>query len=237
AVLRAAPRQQARRRLRLRVLLPPALLLRLEVQLGDRVAELLPARRPRKRGDHGGSQLRHAAHRDPVHALRLPPRARVGGRPEAHGHALLRHLRVAGLRRQERSGHARRAEHHMKRCFGAALALLALAGCAAGPSIVTSRQDGTEERIPATLVKPDGPGPFPAVVMLHDCSGLGPTSSGAPARWAGELVSRGYVVLIPDSFTSRGYPGGICSEPSPTNPGVFTVQRARDAHAALAHLR
>jgi len=125
----------------------------------------------------------------------------------------------------------------MKQRFAAALALLALAGCAAGPSIVTTRQDGTEERIPASLVKPEGQGPFPAVVMLHDCSGLGHTSSGAPGRWAGELVSRGYVVLIPDSFTTRGYPGGVCSEPSPTNPGVYTVQRARDAHAALAYLR
>jgi len=125
----------------------------------------------------------------------------------------------------------------MTRRLAALLALLAVAACATGPSIVTTRQDGAEERIPASLMRPQGQGPFPAVVMLHDCSGLGHTSSGAPARWAGELVSRGYVVLIPDSFTTRGYPGGVCSEPSPANPGVYTVQRARDAHAALAYLR
>ena len=34
------------------------------------------------------------------------------------------------------------------------------------------------------ISKPDGPGPFPAVVIVHDCSGLGPRSSGAPGRWA-----------------------------------------------------
>ena len=33
--------------------------------------------------------------------------------------------------------------------------------------------------IPATLIRPDGDGPFPAVVILHDCSGLGPKSSGS----------------------------------------------------------
>ena len=69
--------------------------------------------------------------------------------------------------------------------------------------------------IPLEILKPDGPGPFPAVVMLHDCSGLGPRSSGAPRRWARELVGRGYVVAIPDSFSTRGFPGGVCSDPAP----------------------
>jgi hypothetical protein len=40
---------------------------------------------------------------------------------------------------------------------------------------------------------------------MHDCSGLGLSSSGAPERWARELVQRGYVILIPDSFTTRGH--------------------------------
>src|SRR5689334_13741478 len=64
---------------------------------------------------------------------------------------------------------------------------------------------GAQEQIPATLIKPDGDGPFPAVVMMHDCSGLGPRSSGAPRRWADELVGQGYVVAIPDSFSTRGF--------------------------------
>jgi dienelactone hydrolase len=124
----------------------------------------------------------------------------------------------------------------MRARLAASALAFAVAACATD-GIITTRQDGSEDRIPASLVKPEGPGPFPAVVMLHDCSGLGHTSSGAPGRWANELAAHGYVVLIPDSFTSRGYPGGVCTEPSPTNPGVYTTQRARDAHAALAHLR
>jgi dienelactone hydrolase len=58
-------------------------------------------------------------------------------------------------------------------------------------SIPTTAPSGALEYIPANLYKPDGPGPFPAIVVMHDCSGLGPASSGAPARWVEELAGRG----------------------------------------------
>lgn len=76
------------------------------------------------------------------------------------------------------------------------LSVLFLGGCNAassGLSINTSSASGALEPIPATLLKPDGAGPFPAVVIMHDCSGLGPRSSGAPDRWARELLTQGYV--------------------------------------------
>jgi len=91
--------------------------------------------------------------------------------------------------------------------------------------------------IPALLFKPDGPGPFPAVVIMHDCSGLGPRSSGAPARWAGELTARGFVALLPDSFTTRGHAGGVCVNPAPSRNDVRPGRRVRDAYAALAYAR
>jgi dienelactone hydrolase len=121
------------------------------------------------------------------------------------------------------------------------VALLAVAlGCAsemAGPSIPTSTY-GVTERIPVTVSKPDGPGPFPAVVIMHDCSGLGPRSSGAPGRWARELVGRGYAVVIPDSFTSRGHADGVCTVPlSQRRMDVNPERRASDAHGALAYAR
>src|SRR5206468_10886843 len=115
-----------------------------------------------------------------------------------------------------------------------------LGGCAAGASgllIATTSATGAAERIPGELSKPEGPGPFAAVVIMHDCSGLGSRSSGAPARWAKELVGRGYVVLIPDSFTTRGFPDGVCTDPSPRRVDVSPLRRNRDAYAALAHLR
>ena len=88
--------------------------------------------------------------------------------------------------------------------------------------------------IPFTLTKPAGDGPFPAVVILHDCSGLGPKSGGAPWRWATRLVAKGYVTIWPDSFVTRGHPDGVCTDPS--EPIVTSRQRAEDAYAALAYI-
>ena len=110
-------------------------------------------------------------------------------------------------------------------------------GTTSGLSITTTTPTGPTEQIPATLSRPDGAGPFPAVVIMHDCSGLSSKSSGAPDRWARELVKRGYVVLIPDSFATRGVPEGVCTTPPPRGTDVSPYRRARDAYAALAYLR
>lgn len=92
-----------------------------------------------------------------------------------------------------------------------------------------------EMKIPFTVTKPAGDGPFPAVVILHDCSGLGPQSSGSPWRWAARLTQDGYVTIWPDSFSTRGHPAGVCTDASP--PRVPYQARAKDAYAALAYLR
>ena len=127
---------------------------------------------------------------------------------------------------------------HVSGALAPWLCAAVLAGCAGtGVSIMTTTPRGAPEEIPATLSKPDGPGPFPAVVIMHDCSGLGTTSSGAPDRWARELVGRGYVVVLPDSFATRGFPGGVCTDPSPSRNEVGPARRVRDAYAALAYVR
>lgn len=116
-----------------------------------------------------------------------------------------------------------------------------LGGCTVGglqgPTLATTTPAGAPEYIPIQIQKPDGAGPFPAVVIMHDCSGLGPHSSGAPGRWAQELVGRGYVVMMPDSFTTRGFPAGVCTNPSRRRNDVGPARRVRDAYASLAHLR
>ncbi|HUQ25402.1 MAG TPA: dienelactone hydrolase family protein [Burkholderiales bacterium] len=112
------------------------------------------------------------------------------------------------------------------------LGLALFAGAAAAENVTVG-----EDRIPARLLKPEGNGPFPAVVIMHDCSGLGPRSSGAPGRWAELLLDRGYVVFLPDSFGTRGYPNGVCTEASKGRLDVRPGRRARDARAALAYLR
>lgn len=94
---------------------------------------------------------------------------------------------------------------------------------------------GETTPFPFTLSKPAGDGPFPAVVILHDCSGLGPRSSGMAWRWSSELTQRGgYVTIWPDSFTPRGRPKGVCAGAAP--PRITYEQRAGDAYAALAYL-
>ena len=113
----------------------------------------------------------------------------------------------------------------------------AVSGDVAGPNMATSAPNGAAERIPVTVARPSGVGPFPAVVILHDCSGLGPRSSHAPARWARELTGRGYVVIMPDSFGTRGFPNGVCTDPAPTRADVSPSRRQWDAYAALAYAR
>lgn len=103
---------------------------------------------------------------------------------------------------------------------------------------VPSTTGGVPQDIPAELFKPDGDGPFPAIVILHDCSGLGPRSSGAPGRWAPLLAAQGYVVILPDSFTPRGYPQGVCTMPFGVSTAtVNPLPRIYDAYATLAFLR
>jgi dienelactone hydrolase len=65
----------------------------------------------------------------------------------------------------------------------------------------------------AVLFRPDGAGPFPAVVALHGCDGLVTRKGvlGTRSRdWAEHLVKAGFVVLLPDSFGSRGL-GSQCA--------------------------
>ncbi len=115
--------------------------------------------------------------------------------------------------------------HPARAAYRTACLLLALCSPAAGDM----------RQAPYFLSKPGGDGPFPAVVILHDCSGLGPGSSGAPWRWASELTRRGYVTIWPESFVSRGRTRDLCSDPSP--PSITYEQRADDAYDALKHLR
>ena len=123
-----------------------------------------------------------------------------------------------------------------------ALALAAvLGGCVIvrvdGLTIPTSRPGGGSEQVPATLFRPEGPGPLPAVVIRHDCGGLGPRNSAAAGWWASELLARGYVILLPDSFSTRGHPGGVCGIPSRAREELGPARRVNDAFAALAYLR
>ncbi len=58
----------------------------------------------------------------------------------------------------------------------------------------------------AQLYKPEGEGPFPVVIALHGCGGLGGHSEPVQPRyrdWAEQLLRDGNAVLFPDSYGSR----------------------------------
>lgn len=58
----------------------------------------------------------------------------------------------------------------------------------------------------AQLFKPEGAGPFPTVIALHGCGGLGGRSDPVLPRyreWADRLLRAGNAVLLPDSYGSR----------------------------------
>jgi len=58
----------------------------------------------------------------------------------------------------------------------------------------------------AQLYKPAGEGPFPTVIALHGCGGLGGHADPVLPRyrdWAERLLKSGNAVLLPDSYGSR----------------------------------
>src|SRR4051812_14038726 len=57
------------------------------------------------------------------------------------------------------------------------------------------------DRIQGHLASPDGAGLFPAVIGLHGCAGMHDTTR---QGLADALVARGYVVLLVDSYATRG---------------------------------
>jgi dienelactone hydrolase len=84
------------------------------------------------------------------------------------------------------------------------------------------------DRIEGDLAKPDGAGPFPAVVGLHGCAGM---HEATKQRLADDLVGRGYVVLLVDSYATRGIDHACTS----TAFATFLTRRP-DAYGALVFL-
>jgi dienelactone hydrolase len=63
-----------------------------------------------------------------------------------------------------------------------------------------------EAKLKGFLYRPEGSGPFPAVVALHGCEGLAGMRSPLGRRyrdWGERLVAAGFVVVFPDSFGAR----------------------------------
>lgn len=89
-----------------------------------------------------------------------------------------------------------------------------------------------EMALRAVLFRPEGAGPFPAVVALHGCAGLVNAEGTVLPQyhdWGERLASAGYAVLFPDSFGSRKA-GSQCRISERRVRPRF--ERVRDANAA-----
>ena len=77
------------------------------------------------------------------------------------------------------------------------------------------------------LVIPPGSGPFPAVVLMHGCSGVHQVEHG----WEAALGQAGYATFMVNSLGGRGL-GAVCSDAG----GLSASDRIADAYGALRTL-
>ena len=88
-----------------------------------------------------------------------------------------------------------------------------------------------------SIYKPEGAGPFPALVLVHQCGGLvfggGRRQNESMLNWAKEAVARGYVALLMDSFGQRGV-DTVCFG---AKGGVGFPRGVKDALQAAQHLQ
>ena len=97
------------------------------------------------------------------------------------------------------------------------------------------------DRIQAYLAKPEGAGPFPAVIGLHGCAGMHDTTK---QKLTDDLVAWGYVILLVDSYATRGIEhacpsasGKAAAQLAAISSAFATViKRTRDAYGALVFL-
>jgi len=82
------------------------------------------------------------------------------------------------------------------------------------------------------MFKPDGPGPFPGLVILPTCGGHAKWRHSFDL-WAKAALDRGYAVLVVDPLTPRGIGGENCAPPVKVGSSRFR----KDAFDAAEHLR
>jgi len=87
-------------------------------------------------------------------------------------------------------------------------------------------------KLSAKLYKPEGVGPFPAVILLHDCDG--PSGNAPIDKVAILLRASGYIGIAVDSFGGRGVSGSACEGGNLKAP--TSTDLVEDAFAANRYL-
>jgi len=92
--------------------------------------------------------------------------------------------------------------------------------------------NGEPVELSALMFRPLGPGPFPAIVLLHGCGGFYSRQGYVTASyryWLDLLANNGYAALLVDSFNPRGH-RSICDLQK--RPILISRERVEDAYAA-----
>jgi dienelactone hydrolase len=112
---------------------------------------------------------------------------------------------------------------HSSLAAAALFGLLASVAPAAADEVIKFTSAGQGDPIQGYLTRPNGRGPFPAVVLLHTCLGLPEARSSIGER----IAAWGYVALFVDDFATRGLRETCAVDFQPALP---------DAYGALAYL-
>jgi dienelactone hydrolase len=95
--------------------------------------------------------------------------------------------------------------------------------------------DPSVKEIAGALFKPQGVGPFPAVVYMSGCNGLNfPPESKQEKAVIDSMLSKGIATLILDPFTPRGEKDGVCDK---LNDKTFVQLMTRGGDDAVAALK
>ena len=93
--------------------------------------------------------------------------------------------------------------------------------------------DADTKAIAGELFRPQGAGPFPAVIYLGYCRSFYDEGERSVEKTLLErLAVKGFATLILDPYTPRHKPGGVCEEVA-SKWGWFVTRGAEDAYAAL----
>jgi dienelactone hydrolase len=126
---------------------------------------------------------------------------------------------------------------------------LAACAMAAPPQTVHFMSEDGQTLLTGYVFEPTAGGQHPGVVMLHGRAGAysslakgvytAATLSKRHAEWGNFWSSRGYVAVLVDSFSPRGYAEGFPRGSYENRPAAVSEQTVRplDAYAALRYLR
>ena len=121
----------------------------------------------------------------------------------------------------------------MTRLSAVVALILALTGCVTGEPFLTKDtrlHNGKEYRLEVggEFKKPEGKGPFPAIIILQSCGGTTPSLY----DWAQKFNSWGYATFLVKSLEARGMQ--TCQHPFSRE--IMYMDVASDALGALEHI-